>query len=112
MDESKAKSKKSKPILSRSERGGVRSKKNRTKKFAKQESFSLLGSISARLKAKIHSLKETLKNFNFPSCVTIQESKMSHIGEVKIDDYQIFEKLRSGGGLLTAVKRDLAPVQG
>ena len=112
MDESKAKSKKSKPILRSVVRGGVRSKRNRIKKLAKQESFSILGSNAAGLKAKILSLKQTLKNFNYPSCVTIQETKMTHIGKIKIDDYQIFEKLRSGqgGGLLTDVKRDLAPV--
>ena len=74
--------------------------------------FSILGNNCFGLKAKKESLYQTLKAFDFPSCITLQETKMRKMGSVKINDYQVFEKLRPGlgGGLLTAISQSLSPV--
>ena len=58
------------------------------------------------------SLLENIKLFNFPSVITVQESKLRKSGTFKIENYQIFEKIRAGfgGGLLTAVDLNLEPV--
>ena len=44
--------------------------------------------------------------------ITDQEIKLRKSGTIKIENYQIFEKIRSGfgGGLLTAVDLNLEPV--
>ena len=45
--------------------------------------------------------------------MTIQESKVRKVGSIKLKGYQIFENIRigvGGGGLLTAVDQNLAPV--
>ena len=64
------------------------------------------------MKAKKDSFFQTIKAFNFPSCITIQETKLRKMGSIKIKDYQVFEKLRPGlgGGLLTAIRESLNPV--
>ena len=76
------------------------------------EKFSIIGNNCFGLKSKKESLVQTLKAFNFPSCITIQETKLRKMGSVKINDYQVFEKIRPGlgGGLLSAVKENLNPV--
>ena len=95
-----------------SKRGGVRSKNNRMKKHNKNVKFSILGSNSAGLKAKSDSLMHNIRLFNFPSCLTIQETEMRKSGGIKLKNYQVFEKIRQGygGGLLTAVDQNLKPV--
>ena len=82
------------------------------KNVNKSLKFSLIGTNSAGLKAKMDSLQHVLQILNYPSCVTIQETKMSCPGKIKIEGYEIFEKIRNvhGGGLLTAVKVSLDPV--
>ena len=45
--------------------------------------------------------------------ITLQETKLKKIGQIKLPGYQIFELLREhkgGGGLLTAVGETLTPV--
>ena len=53
-----------------------------------------------------------MKNFNYPTCILIQESKLRNPGTFKLQGYQIFEKIRTGlgGGLLTAIEENLSPV--
>ena len=65
--------------------------------------FSILGTNAAGLKAKKDSLLNNIKLFNFPSC--IQETKLRNNANVRIHNYQVFEKINLGfgGGLLTAV---------
>ena len=98
----------------------LRSKKTRRGKSKKKEEnmkkspikFSLLGSNSNGLKAKIDSLKNLIKIFDQPSCITIQETKMRKSFSIQLPGYQIFQLNRSGcgGGLLTAVDEQLDPV--
>ena len=93
------------PVLSVHKRGGVRSRNNRLKKQNKNVKFSIWGTKSAGLKAKKDSLMHNIKLFNYPSCITIQETKLRTPGIIKLKNYQVFEKVRpgQGGGLLTAV---------
>ena len=93
-------------------------KKNRRGKGKKKREksspikFSLLGSNSNGLKAKIDSLKNAINIFDKPSCITVQETKLRTSGIVSLPGYQIFQLNRSGfgGGLLTAVDEELSPV--
>ena len=82
------------------------------KKQSKNIKFSILGTNSAGMKAKKDSLMHNIKLFNYPSCITIQETKMRSKGNIKLKNYQVFEKNRQGygGGLLTAVEQNLNPV--
>ena len=108
---------KSKPVSLKRKRGGVKSKKNRLSKIKKSIkslrekslNFAILGSNSASIKAKLDSLQHVLEILNFPTCITIQETKLGCKNKIEIDGYQIFEKPRNihGGGLLTAIKHDL-----
>ena len=72
--------------------------------------FSIMGNNANGLGGKTDSLKNTLKIFK-PSCVTIQETKL-RTKKFEIPGYQVFLKNRQGlgGGLLTAVEENLAPV--
>ena len=82
-------------------------KRNKTEK-----KMIFIGSNSAGLLNKVDSLKRNIKNF-LPGAIFIQESKAKRKNKIKLDDYVIFEKLRKesgGGGLLTAVHRNLDPV--
>ena len=99
-------------VLKPTKRGGIRSKKNRTITSSKLVKFSILGTNAAGLKAKKDSLKENVQLFNFPSVITIQETKFRKSANFKLENYQIFEKLRPGygGGLLTAIDKSLNPV--
>ena len=74
--------------------------------------FSILGSNANGLKAKFESLLNIINIFDRPSCITIQETKLRNSGSYKIPGYQVFQLNRHGfgGGLLTAVHDDLAPV--
>ena len=85
---------------------------NRNKKKFKNTKFSILGTNAAGLKAKKDSLIENIRLFGCPSVITIQETKLRKMGSLKIENYQIFEKIRKGygGGLLTAVDSNLEPV--
>ena len=71
-----------------------------------------MGTNAAGLKAKKDSLIENIRLFDQPSIITIQETKFRKMGSMKIENYQIFEKIRNGfgGGLLTAVDSNLEPV--
>ena len=93
------------------QKGGRRSKIRGKTKY-RYEKFSILGNNCFGLKAKKDSLYQTIKAFNFPSCITIQETKLRNMGSVKLSDYQVFEKLRPGlgGGLFTAIRESLSPV--
>ena len=81
-------------------------------KNKKMIKLSIFGNNANGLKAKRHSLINSMKNFGGPSCVLIQETKLRFPGTFKMTGYQIFEKTRSGlgGGLLTAIDESLSPV--
>ena len=70
-----------------------------------------MGTNAAGLKAKKDSVIENIQLFS-PSVITIQETKFRKPGNLKLENYQTFEKTRIGfgGGLLTAVDKNLEPV--
>ena len=86
--------------------------KNRKNKSSKLLKFSILGTNAAGLKAKKDSLKANIKLFDYPSVITVQETKYRKCANFKLENYQIFEKLRPGfgEGLLTAINKSLDPV--
>ena len=73
--------------------------------------FSLIGTNANGLSGKLDSLNSAITFFNRPSCITVQETKLRS-KNLKIPGYQVFLKNRKGfgGGLLTAVEENLAPV--
>ena len=74
--------------------------------------FSLLGTNAAGLNPKKESFYSLINKFQ-PSVITVQETKLSKAGLMKIPGYQLFEKVRKnrkGGGLLTAADDNLNPV--
>ena len=84
-------------------------KKSKTKNQIK---MNILGSNSAGLLNKKESFFRNISLFD-PSVYFIQESKVPRKGKVKHSDYVIFERVRKiggGGGLLTAVHKNLNPV--
>ena len=90
-------------ILNKSKtRRGV-GKKDKNRKY-RNINFSIFGSNANGLKGKAESLKSAINFYNFPSCITIQESKLRS-EKFEIPGYQVFLKNRSGmgGGLLTAI---------
>ena len=72
----------------------------------------IVGSNAAGLLNKKESFLRNLSLFN-PGVYFVQESKVPRKGKVKHSDYVMFERIRSnggGGGLLTAVHKNLNPV--
>ena len=72
----------------------------------------ILGSNSAGLLNKKESFIRNISLFN-PGVYFVQETKVPRKGKIKISDYVIFEHVRKsggGGGLLTAVHKNLNPV--
>ena len=72
----------------------------------------ILGSDSAGLLNKLDSFKRNISLFK-PAVYFVQECKAPRKGKVKLSDYVIFERVRKvggGGGLLTAVHKNLNPV--
>ena len=93
-------------------RGYGKKNERKHKKGLSNMKFCLLGTNSNGLLGKQESLKNAINLFK-PSVITIQESKLTRKGLIKLKGYQLFEKLRpggQGGGLLTAVDDDLLPV--
>ena len=88
-----------KSVKTHNRRGwGKKLKRKTFKEKANEHIFSLFGSNANGLKAKVDSLKHNIKLFNRPSCINIQESKLKSPGTIKLDGYQIFEKVRNGNG--------------
>ena len=86
--------------------------KSKNKNNKENLELSIVGTNSAGLTSKKESLY-SLINIIKPSIITIQETKHTKIGNIKIPGYQNFERLRkgkSGGGLLTSIIDDLDPV--
>ena len=76
--------------------------------------FSILGNNVAGLKAKVDSLNHLIRTLNYPSCITIQETKLPRKKMIKLEGYETFEKIRTdggGGGLFTAIDINLNPVE-
>ena len=67
---------------------------------------------SAGLRSKLSTFYKVINDLN-PSIFFIQETKLKEKGKLKVDDYVIFEKLRStrknGGGLAIGAKPEFNP---
>ena len=88
--------------------GKKNEKRNKTNKI----DLSIIGTNSAGLKSKMESFFSVIKIFRSSIC-TVQETKHSKVGLVKLPGYQTFEKVRNKkgrDGLLTSVDEDLNPV--
>ena len=74
--------------------------------------LGVIGCNAAGLKQKMQSLSAKVRRF-MPGCIFIQETKLYKKGQIKMEEYQIFEQVRSnskGGGLLLAVYETFDPV--
>ena len=58
--------------------------KKRRKFEAKSIPFSIIGSNARGIKAKVDSLLNTIKSFNVPSVITIQETLLKNAESLKI----------------------------
>ena len=75
--------------------------------------LSVLGNNCNGIRGKLDSLSSTLKHFNSPSCITLQESKLTTIN-LEIPGYQLFFKnwdMGWGGLLITAINENLPSIQ-
>ena len=72
----------------------------------------ILGTNAAGILNKLESFEHLVSKFK-PGVFFIQESKTKRKNKVKLSDYVVFEHIRNksgGGGLLTAVHKNLNPV--
>ena len=95
-----------KPTKKKTRRGLNSKNKN------KAINLSIMGHNCVGLLSKMNSFLCTLDEL-VPSIVMLQETKVPKPGMIKIQGYQVFEKVRqqkSGGGLLIAVENNLNPV--
>ena len=68
-------------------------KKNKNDKGYKNVGFSILGTNANGISGKQESLKNTVNHFQ-PSVITVQETKLTRMGSIKLKGYQVFEKNR------------------
>ena len=88
-------------------RGKRKSKKNKVVK-----TMNILGNNAAGILNKLDSFERNISKFQ-PGVFFVQESKCARKNKVKHPDYVMFEHVRkhsAGGGLLTAVHKNLKPV--
>ena len=74
--------------------------------------MNIMGNNLAGIFNKLDSFKQTIQKFA-PGVFFAQETKSRRKNQVKINDYVMFEHIRKdkgGGGLLTAVHKNLHPV--
>ena len=77
-----------------------------------QKEFIVVGTNANGISSKKDSVFQIISQLN-PSVLCMQETKVNRKGVLKIQDYEIFENIRSknnGGSLLTAVHSNLEPV--
>ena len=97
---------------------------NRNKKQASYESkkaknklknklLTIFGSNVNGILGKKESLISNIKKFQ-PGAFLLQETKVKRKGQIKIENYEIFEVVRpncsNGGSILTGVHKNLHPV--
>ena len=91
-----------------------KNKKSKTKnKAPKTQMFTVFGSNANGLLGKRESLINNINQLNW-EVFFIQETKVSRKGQIKIENYEIFEVVRPncsmGGSILTGVHKSLHPV--
>ena len=77
-----------------------------------QKEFTVIGTNANGILSKKDSLFQIINHLK-PSVICLQETKVKRKGMFKIQDYEIFENIRSnnnGGSLMTAVHTNLEPV--
>ena len=91
-------------------RRGYGKKKNRNKRTS-NKLLSIFGINCNSIAGKVESLINNINYFE-PSIVTLQETKLRKSGNIRINGYQIFERIRdtNGGGLMTMADMTLDPV--
>ena len=79
----------------------------------KDKILTIFGSNANGILGKQDSLKNNILNFQ-PAVFFVQETKVSRKGQIKIENYEIFEVVRpncpTGGSILTGVHKNLNPV--
>ena len=110
----KSTSKSSKTKIKRNRRSLNKSKSSVNKNNVNNENknLSVMGVNSNGLISKKESMLHLINELN-PSILTVQETFARKKGLLKIQGYEIFERVRenkSGGGLFTAVDSSLDPV--
>ena len=81
-------------------------------KKCSQKAVTVIGNNIASFNGKKESFLHMISEF-CPGAVLLQETKLYQKGSVMVNDYCVFEKLRSqgeGGGLLTMVHENFNPV--
>ena len=77
------------------------------------KSLRFLGVNCAGLRSKLVTFKKVISELD-PSVFFVQETKLKEQGRIKLNEYIIFEKLRStrknGGGLAIGCKPELSPI--
>ena len=95
----------------KSNRRTRRTLKKENKKYIQKE-FTVIGTNANGILSKKDSLFQIINHLK-PSVICLQETKLKRKGILKIQDYEIFENIRSnnnGGSLMTAVFNNLEPV--
>ena len=90
----------------------VKRGKRKSKAKFQQKSMNIMGNNAAGILNKLDSFKENVRKFS-PGVYFVQETKSRRKNQIKLDDYVMFEHIRQnkgGGGLLTAVHKNLKPV--
>ena len=86
---------------------------SRSKSDGKYKMFTIFGSNANGILAKKESLVANIQNFQV-GAFFLQETKVSRKGQIKIENYEIFEVVRpncpTGGSILTGVHKNLHPV--
>ena len=99
---------KRKKYVNKEHRRGRRKSSKNTEK-----SIRFLAANAAGIKSKLMTFKKVLNELN-PSVFFIEETKLKEIGQLKIENYILFEKVREnrdgGGGLAIGALRELDPV--
>ena len=78
----------------------------------KCSNLTIIGNNCAGLTGKLKSLKRIIQKFT-PAGIMLQETKFKKLGQLKLAEYEVFEKLREtneGGGLMTIMHENLNPV--
>ena len=86
--------------------------KRKSKAKTLNKTMNLLGNNAVGILNKLDSFNRTISKFQ-PGVFLIQKSKCTRKNKIKHPDYVLFEHVRknsTGGGLLTAVHKNLKPV--
>ena len=88
-------------------------KNSKSKKKARNKVLTIFGTNCNGILGKKDSLLTNIQHFQ-PGVFFLQETKVGRKGQIKIDNYEIFEVVRencpTGGSILTGIHKNLHPV--